>query len=332
MTRRALNITSATNDELYEIAAFLNDCWQMEYSKIVARDYLYDLSVDERYERLLVRFDDGSSDFYICRNEGLIVGAAVFGKSFTEGYPEDGEISAIYLRHDYIGKGYGHALFVEIEAALSAKGYSHYVLDVLSDNSRAVAFYQKHGYSVVDNRFIRLGECDYPLTVLRKKPHALPSPYPRAYVRLGHITPIPADCGQLCGKRCCKGREDDGMILFPGENCFPPSFHITDRTINGHPIRFAVCTGQCRREARPLSCRIYPFAPYLDETGTLSVIPDPRAKYVCPLLSESALPLIDRRFRKAVLGVFTLLLDVDGMRPMLAAYSRMLDDYKRFVG
>jgi hypothetical protein len=32
------------------------------------------------------------------------------------------------------------------------------------------------------------------------------------------------------------------------------------------------------------------------------------------------------------LDVFTGLLEVDGMRPMLAAYSRMLDEYKRFTG
>ena len=156
--------------------------------------------------------------------------------------------------------------------------------------------------------------------------------YRRAYIRLGRLTPIPADCGHLCGKRCCKGEKDDGMILFPGENGFPPSFSVTDREINGYPVRFAVCPGRCRREKRPLSCRIYPFALYLDEAGMLSVIPDPRAKYICPLLSESALPLLDKRFQKAVLDAFTVLLEIGGMRPMLTAYSRMLDGYRRFVG
>ena len=158
------------------------------------------------------------------------------------------------------------------------------------------------------------------------------SPYSRAYARLGRLTPITADCGQLCGKQCCQGGEDDGMILFPGETHFPPSFRITDRMIGGHPVKFAVCPGRCRREIRPLSCRIYPFAPYLDRAGVLSVIPDPRAKMICPLLAESALPLIDQRFTNAVLDAFTLLLDVDGMRPMLEVFSRMLDDYRRFTG
>jgi hypothetical protein len=30
-------------------------------------------------------------------------------------------------------------------------------------------FYQKHGYEIVDNRTVKLGEKDYPLTVFRKK-------------------------------------------------------------------------------------------------------------------------------------------------------------------
>jgi len=98
-----------------------------------------------------------------------LIGASVFGKSFTDGYPDDGEISAIYLQHDYIGKGHGHALFTKIEEALSAKKYTHFVLDVLSENIRAVSFYQKHGYETVDDRSIKLGDRDYPLTVFRKK-------------------------------------------------------------------------------------------------------------------------------------------------------------------
>jgi len=159
----------AKREELYDISEFLNDCWKATYSQIVDPDYLDSLSVTERYERVLARFDDGISDFYICRDGDSIIGAAVFGKSFTDGYLDDGEISAIYMRYDYIGKGYGHELFAKVEEALSAKGYSYFVLDVLIGNTRAVSFYHKHGYEHVDDRTIKLGEHDYPLAVFRKK-------------------------------------------------------------------------------------------------------------------------------------------------------------------
>jgi ribosomal protein S18 acetylase RimI-like enzyme len=45
----------------------------------------------------------------------------------------------------------------------------HIVLDVLSQNNRAVKFYEKHGYAAVDKRFVTLGVKDYPLTVFRRK-------------------------------------------------------------------------------------------------------------------------------------------------------------------
>ena len=162
-------ITAATRDELYEIAVFLDDCWKVEYREILSSDYLDSLSADERYQKLLSRFDETPLDFLLMRDAGRLVGVSIFGKSFTDSYTDDGEISAIYLRHDYIGKGHGHVLFAEVEAALAARGFAYFVLDVLSGNNRAIAFYQKHGYEIVDVRTIRLGEIDYPLTVFRKK-------------------------------------------------------------------------------------------------------------------------------------------------------------------
>ena len=33
----------------------------------------------------------------------------------------------------------------KVEAALAKRGYAYFVLDVLSGNTRAIAFYQKHG-------------------------------------------------------------------------------------------------------------------------------------------------------------------------------------------
>ncbi|HCC35913.1 MAG TPA: hypothetical protein DEQ02_09950 [Ruminococcaceae bacterium] len=163
------SIRFAARDELYDVAVFLDECWRKEYGGIVENNFLDSLSVDTRYRRLLNRFDEKSSDFLVMTDGNKIIGAAVFGKSYTDGYLDDGEISAIYLGHDYIGKGYGHALFTRAEEILVQKGYNNFVLDVLASNTRAVSFYQKHGYEKVDKRTVRLGTRDYPLTVFRKK-------------------------------------------------------------------------------------------------------------------------------------------------------------------
>ena len=39
----------------------------------------------------------------------------------------------------------------------------------------------------------------------------------KAYEAIGTLTPLKSDCGRLCGAVCCKGDDETGMLLFPGE-------------------------------------------------------------------------------------------------------------------
>jgi len=164
-----IKIEKANRDNLYDIAAFLDKSWRAEYRKIISDDYLDEMKTEDRYQRLLRRFDDGRSDFLVMFSDKKMIGVSVFGKSFIDGYQNDGEISAIYLESNYIGKGYGYLLFTKIEETMSEKNYEYFVLDVLTDNVRALEFYIKQGYEKVEDRSIKLGKNDYPLTVMRKK-------------------------------------------------------------------------------------------------------------------------------------------------------------------
>jgi ribosomal protein S18 acetylase RimI-like enzyme len=168
MTDR-VQIKQAMRDDLYEIAVLLHNSWRAEYRQIVLDDFLDTMSVDERHTGLLKRYDEGLSEFLMMLDGNTLIGAVVFGKSFTEGYVDDGEISAIYLHSEYIGKGYGHRLFVKTERLLHEKGFKYFVLDLLADNTRAFQFYLKHNYKKVADRTIKLGKKEYPLAVLRKK-------------------------------------------------------------------------------------------------------------------------------------------------------------------
>lgn len=121
----------------------------------------------------------------------------------------------------------------------------------------------------------------------------------RAYEIMGDITPLTTDCGLLCGGACCKGDENAGMWVFPGEECFLGSFTLKENETN----TVAVCGGTCDRETRPLSCRIFPLFPMVIEnprTGRLKVeaMPDPRAFRICPLFREGN--EIDPAFKKRV--------------------------------
>ncbi len=109
---------------------------------------------------------------------------------------------------------------------------------------------------------------------------------------LGSQTPLRADCGTLCGKRCCKGDETAGMLLFPGEKT---SLSVRQ---NG-TRRLAVCRGVCRRGERPLSCRLFPFLPVL-QNGRVCARIDRRGAGICPLAQNEAQVRFSRRFLRRV--------------------------------
>jgi len=124
------------------------------------------------------------------------------------------------------------------------------------------------------------------------------------YTKAGQIikdkTPLKADCGLICGKNCCKGNEETGMLLFPNEK--------TDlKIISGKNGNLAVCNGRCDRKNRPLSCKIFPFFPVINQNGKIEAVLDYRGYSVCPMIKNENIIKFDRRFIKAVKKVGKLL-------------------------
>lgn len=163
---------------------------------------------------------------------------------------------------------------------------------------------------------------------------AAPVFYRRAYRLFGGRTPIPADCGRLCSSKCCQGGEEDGMILFPFEELAlarADFLTITKQRMGTQRVAFAVCPGHCDRALRPLSCRLYPFAPML-EKGRVRIVPDPRAAYFCPLLQKEAGPYLDKAFPSAAARAVESLRTLPGFDAFLMDYGHMLKEYAAFTG
>lgn len=100
------------------------------------------------------------------------------------------------------------------------------------------------------------------------------------------------DCGNLCGKKCCKNLSDgenaSGMSLLPGEKEYllsrsPVGFEFA----KGKDGDILVCGGECVRHLRPFACRIFPY--YADVSGgKITLKKDLRACSVCPLTALRA--------------------------------------------
>ena len=150
-----------------------------------------------------------------------------------------------------------------------------------------------------------------------------PALYKRVYALFENVTPLKTDCGVLCGGACCRGDENTGMLLFPGEQT---ALRVTEN--NGQ--RIAVCAGACERSARPLSCRIFPLFPCVDHNGKVRVRVDPRALGVCPLARQWENVRFDPRFRRRVKKAGKLLLRDPACAAFLREITAELEEISSF--
>ena len=144
--------------------------------------------------------------------------------------------------------------------------------------------------------------------------------YKEANRILGDKTPLKKDCGLVCGGACCKGDSDTGMLLFPFEES---AFSVKEKD----GVRLCVCDGHCNRSERPLSCRIFPFFPYVTSQGQIKVIPDIRGVNICPLISHFDEVKFDRGFLYRVKKVGRLLYADEACREFLEDTSREIDTF-----
>jgi len=148
--------------------------------------------------------------------------------------------------------------------------------------------------------------------------------YEQIFKILGDLTPLRADCGLLCEGACCKGDENTGMRLFPGEES-----ELTVKELASGD-RLAVCDGTCDRNKRPLACRIFPFFPTIDEDGEIFVEEDDRGRLVCPMIGHADEILFDPKFLRAVKKVGEILAKDEKCREFLYQATEEIDTYREF--
>ena len=157
--------------------------------------------------------------------------------------------------------------------------------------------------------------------------------YKAIYRHLDDLTPLPLDCGELCGKLCCSSYDDDetGMYLFPGERVmYEPvpdwaKIQKSGLVLAGEKVDFFDCNGKCNRTLRPLACRIFPLFPYIDIGGELHMIMDPRGKGICPLAKAMTLSDLDGKFVDTVRYISKLMMKNSLLYSYLFDLSRFTD-------
>ncbi len=149
----------------------------------------------------------------------------------------------------------------------------------------------------------------------------------KAYEYLEKVTPLYTDCGKLCSYKCCTGKSNDGMLLFPGEEKYfenRAGFTVYfDEKYENYCVR---CNGDCDRHSRPLSCRIFPYFVYVKQPATKPVCaPDLRAVEFCPLIDDKI--KLDKKFLRMLRITARLLCTDKECEEFLLHISSLLTDF-----
>lgn len=162
-----------------------------------------------------------------------------------------------------------------------------------------------------------------------------------AYDELSEVTPKKYDCGMLCSAACCAenhshGDEDDcGMLLLPGEKELlegEAGFEFIDRDGEGTLL---VCSGKCLRDLRPFACRIFPFYPKIVQSGrrlSVQILPDPRSRNICPIMSDFRKRKTNILFLRAAKKATRILMQDEDIRKELVSQSDMISDIEKLRG
>ncbi|MDX3534545.1 GNAT family N-acetyltransferase [Streptomyces sp. MB09-01] len=124
--------------------------WQAAYAGIVPRTYLDAMTVEDDAGRRRQWFSQPhreSRDLVAVGDRGP-VGWVCFGpcRGRAPGARPVGEVYALYVSPDLIGRGIGRRLLGEAHTRMRDRGFATSALWVLRDNQRARRFYERAGY------------------------------------------------------------------------------------------------------------------------------------------------------------------------------------------
>jgi len=145
------------------------------------------------------------------------------------------------------------------------------------------------------------------------------------------VTPLSKDCGVLCDGACCKDGESErkGMLLFPFEEkvLADKGYEIIQSKwqYGDKKAYILYCSGTCCREYRPLSCRIFPLTPILDNAGSVKLIMNPLAKSICPLARSLKPKQLEPEFIQNAYKAINRIAKLKGGKE----YIRMLSDISK---
>lgn len=134
-------------EEFPLVSKQLAESYRAAYRGMMRQDYLASLN-DGHWVSILQQGVSRGDTCLIAEQNGEILGTVVYGPS-----PENAKTAdwhAIYIAPDQIGQGLGQKLYAAMEDNMRNQGFTSCVLEVLTDNQRAIRFYQDRSFAITD--------------------------------------------------------------------------------------------------------------------------------------------------------------------------------------
>jgi len=159
-----MQIRAMAEKDVGAVSRLLGESWRHTYSPIIGTETTARIS-DEHHacERIAAELKDPDKISFVAeRSDGSIAGYAM---------AEMDDAGDVMLDRLHIDKGeYGTGLATDLlHAVLAAHaGIPSIALEVLEGNDRAMAFYRKHGFEVVERRAASHGAEGHSSLIMRK--------------------------------------------------------------------------------------------------------------------------------------------------------------------
>lgn len=152
-------IRKATVDDAAAIATVHVAAWKETYRRIVADEFLDNMSIQRRTEQWVNSLSDENNAYhhaFLAEMNGQVVGFSNYGSPQEKASGFDSELFAIYVLRAAHKMGVGRRLVNAVVKAMRELGYSSMMVWVLKDNP-ARGFYERLGGEYLYEKPIEIG-------------------------------------------------------------------------------------------------------------------------------------------------------------------------------
>lgn len=156
-----ITIENVKFEDLKQVAQINVQSWQETYKNIVDKDYLNNLSIEKRLEKLLNNYKEGP--FLVAKKNNEVVGFCRYKEYNDEEISNeiDCELTVLYVKPELKNNGIGTKLINTVKKDLMRKNKKNMIVYCLKENKIGKDFYTKMEGKIIGEKEIEIGNKVY---------------------------------------------------------------------------------------------------------------------------------------------------------------------------